>query len=504
MARTDPRLLLVLPFLLSLPACGRGDEGALEVAFIDTPESLYRMGVRLSAGAQHLRGATRAGLVALDANGDVIPALADRWIVTEDGRSFIFRLRDGTWPDGRELTSESARAALLGAIRALRGTSLGLDLEPIAEVRATASRVIEIRLSSPVPMFLQLLAQPELALSRGEGGSGDMTMRHPPPGCSQRAEASDCAARALLTMKPPVQRGIPEAADWREYVREIDLRAATAREAVRLFDDGEVGLVLGGQIGALPLADVGPLSRGTVQIDPAIGLFGLQVRRKTGLLETARNREALAMAIDRAALIAPFNIDGWTPTTRIVAPGLLGDPGTIPERWAGQPIEALRAAAAGRVGAWRRENGGAEARLTLALERSPGLDILFRELSAQLGAVGIRLERVASAREADLVLIDRVARYADPRWFLNQFNCSLGYGACTPLADRLVRETLQEEVPGGRAAKLAEAEAALTLDNVYIPFGPPLRFSLVRGTVQGFLPNQWAFHPLPPLATIPR
>jgi oligopeptide transport system substrate-binding protein len=498
------RLLFVLPFLLSLVACGRSDEGTLEVAFIDTPEGLYRSGVRLSAGAQHLRGATHAGLIALDANGDVIPALADRWIVTDDGRSFIFRLRDGTWPDGRELTSESARAALLGAIRALQGTSLGLDLEPIAEVRATASRVIEIRLSSPVPMFLQLLAQPELALARGDGGSGDMSMQRPPPGCSQRADETACAARALLTMKSPAERGIPEAADWRDYVREIDLRAATARQAVRLFDDGEVDLVLGGEIGTLPLADVGPLSRGTVQIDPAIGLFGLQVRRTMGLLETARNREAVAMAIDRAALIAPFNIDGWVPTARIVAPGLLGDPGTVPERWAERPIEALRAEAAGRVAAWRRENGGAEVRLTLALQRSPGLDMLYRELSAQLGTIGIRLERVDSAREADLALVDRVARYADPRWFLNQFNCSLRNGACAPLADRLVREALQGEVPGGRAAKLAEAEAALTVDNVYIPFGPPLRFSLVRGNVQGFVPNQWAFHPLPPLATIPR
>ena len=498
------RFFLFLPFLLTLVACGRGDEGALKVAFIDTPESLYQTGVRLSAGAQHLRAATGAGLVALNANGEVIPALADRWIVTEDGRSFIFRLRDGTWPDGRELTSESARTALLSAIRALRGTSLGLDLQPIDEVRATASRVIEIRLSSSMPMLLQLLAQPELALARGDGGSGDMAMQQPPARCPQRVEAADCAARALLTMKPPAERGVPEAEDWREYVREIEVRAATAREAVRLFDDGEVDLVLGGGIGALPLADVGPLSRGTVQIDPAIGLFGLQVRRATGLLETARNREVLAMAIDRPALIAPFNIDGWVPTTRIVAPGLLGDTGTIPERWADQPIEALRAEAAGRVADWRRENGGADARLTLAIERSPGLDMLFRELSVQFAMIGIQLERVESPRDADLVLIDRVARYADPRWFLNQFNCSLDNGACSPLADRLVRETLQDEVPGGRAAKLAEAEAALTLDNVFIPFGSPLRFSLVRGNVQGFLPNQWAFHPLPPLATIPR
>ena len=497
-----PGFLLLMALALPLAGCGRGDDGALAVAFIDTPENLYGTGVRLSEGGQHVRAATGAGLIALDANGEVIPALADRWIVTDDGRSFIFRLRDGTWPDGRELTAESARSALLATLRALRGTSLGLDLAPISEIRAMAGRVIEIRLSSPVPMLLQLLAQPELALSLGGAGSGDMAMEHPPAHCARPAQ--QCAALAVLTMKPPVERGIPEAEDWHEYVREIDLRAATAREAVKLFDDGEVALVLGGRIGALPLADVGPLSRGTVQLDPVIGLFGLHVRRAQALLERPREREALAMAIDRAALIAPFNIDGWVPTTRVVAPGLLDDPGTVPERWSGRPIEALRAEASARVAAWRRENGGAEASLALAIDRSPGLDILFRELAAQFGAVGIRLERAKSVREADLVLLDRVARYADSRWFLNQFNCSLGNGACTPQADRLVREALEADNTGARAEKLAEAEAALTMDNVFIPFGSPLRFSLVRGTVQGFVPNRWAFHPLPPLATIPR
>src|SRR5687768_13987579 len=168
---------LILPLIASaLAGCWRSDEGAVEVAFIDTPEGLFANGLRLSLGAQHLRAATGTGLVALDAQGDVIPALADRWIVTDDGRSFIFRLRDGAWPDGRELTAESARTALSETIRALRGTSLGLDLAPIEEVRAMAGRVVEIRLSAPVPTLLQLLAQPELALVRGVGGSGDMLL----------------------------------------------------------------------------------------------------------------------------------------------------------------------------------------------------------------------------------------------------------------------------------------------------------------------------------------
>ena len=130
---------LILPLLASaLAGCWRNDDGAVQVVFIDTSESLFADGVRLSPGAQHLRAATGAGLVTLNAQGEVVPALADRWIVTDDGRSFIFRLRDGTWPDGADLTAESVRTSLREAIRALRGTSLGLDLAPIEDVRAMA------------------------------------------------------------------------------------------------------------------------------------------------------------------------------------------------------------------------------------------------------------------------------------------------------------------------------------------------------------------------------
>jgi ABC-type oligopeptide transport system substrate-binding subunit len=484
------RLILPLAVLTALAGCGRSD-GALEVAVIDTPEGMFADGVRLSSGAQHVRAATGAGLVALDSRGDVIPALADRWIVTDDGRSFIFRLRDGSWPDGRPLTAESARAAVREAIRRLDGTSLGLDLQPVDEVRAMAGRVVEIRLSTPVPMLLQLLAQPELALRAGEGGSGDMDL----------VREGDLA---LLSMKPPAERGIPEEEGWRSYVRGISLRPAGPAEAMQLFDEGAVDLVLGGRVGTLPLAETGPLSRGTVQIDPAIGLFGLQVRRLDGLLETAQGREAIAMALDRPALIAPFNIGGWVPTTRVVAPGLPGDPGMIAERWSERPIAELRQRAAARVTEWRQANGGAEARLTLAIDRAPGLDILFRELAGQLAIIGVRLERADDGESAHFVLVDRVARYADPRWFLNQFNCSLRGGLCDREADALVREAALAPDEPARAALLAQAEARLTLANVYIPFGSPLRFSLVRSNVDGYLPNRWAFHPLPPLAVIPR
>jgi oligopeptide transport system substrate-binding protein len=210
------------------------------------------------------------------------------------------------------------------------------------------------------------------------------------------------------------------------------------------------------------------------------------------------------MALDRPALIAPFNIAGWLPTNRIIPPGLPEETSPMPERWADLPIEDLRATAAARVAAWRLDHAGADARLTLAIGRSPGLDVLFRQLARQLATIGITLERTEPGQPADLALIDRVARYAEPRWFLNQLHCSLDNGLCVSAADALVREALAQTDVAARDALLQRAVAELTAANVFIPFGSPLRFSLVRSGVAGFAANAWAFHPLPALATIPR
>ncbi|MFC3101562.1 ABC transporter substrate-binding protein [Altererythrobacter lauratis] len=483
------RLPTVLAAALLLASCAGGN-GEFDVAFMDEDEaSLFTGGIRLSEGAQHIVGATRSGLVAMDATGEVVPALADRWNVTDGGSIFVFRLRDGTWPNGEDLTAESVRDALRRAIRNLRGTSLGLDLAPIDDVRAMAGRVVEIRLASPVPELLQLLAQPELGLTNGEGETGPMVL--------VREEGG-----AVLSMRPPPERGLPEEENWQDKVRAVHVHAVPAAQALERFGSGEFEVVLGGQLASLPLADTGPLSRGTVRLDPAIGLFGLQVMRARGVLATPLGREALAMAINRPALAAAFNIAGWVPTTRLVAPDLPDDPGVVGERWQGMGMDERRARAA-QVFAASAENAE-NARISVAMGDTPGHRLLFAELRRQLAEVGVVLVRVEPGADADLALVDRVARYASARWFLNQFNCQLDRGLCSPEADRAAGRALDERDAAQRARLLGEAEATLTAANIYIPFGSPLRWALVRGNVQGFAPNQWAHHPLPQMAVIPK
>ena len=483
------RFLFPLALVAALSSCGPGgDQGPVNVAIFGEGEALFQPGLRLSTAGQHLRAATNEGLVALDPAGQVVPAIAERWIVTDDGLSYIFRLRDSNWPDGEEITAADVRVQLQTAIRRLEGPSLGLDLTKVVEVRAMTGRVVEVRLSSPMPDFLRLLAQPELGFVKDGSGAGPMVV--------SRDEDSDVAR---LTALPPEQRGLPATEDWEEVARGITVRAMSGQSAVDAFTSGEIDLLLNGRIETFPLAQLGPRSRGTVQVDPALGLFGFVVRTDRGVLESARNREALSMAIDRAELIQPFGLGGWQASTWIV-PRDLFTPLAYPEtRWSSLSVEARIVQARERILAWEQANGE-DAEITIGLPDGPGAVLLFRQLSQAWQAIGLTVRRLPPGQGADLELRDRLARYSSPRWYLNQFNCSLEIGLCSAEADELVQQSLTVRDPQEKQALLAQAHAELVQAEVFIPLGAPVRWSLVRGAVDGYRANQWGVHPLFPLS----
>ena len=68
------------------------------------------------------------------------------------------------------------------------------------------------------------------------------------------------------------------------------------------------------------------------------------------------------------------------------------------------------------------------------------------------------------------------------------------------MADSKAAEARAATDPAKRAGLLEDAETALTLSNIYLPLGTPVRWSLVRGDLPGFAANPRGWHPLAPLA----
>ena len=476
--------------LLALAGCSSGADEMLGVVVIGSEGDPFVTTGRLPPAAQVVRAATTEGLVTLDEQGRVAPALAERWIVYDDGLSYIFRLRDGVWPDGSAIDAPDVAASLRRALAAARGTSAGAGLEDVRGIVVRAGRVVEVQLSRPNPDFLRQIAQPEFALLHKGRGTGPMALDRD-------------GVVAVLTPVPPDRRGLPRDPEWAAQVRTVRLSARGPERALALFAEGRADVILGGTLADYPEARGVGFARATVQIDPAAGLFGLDMAHEGGFLADPANREALAMAIDREALAAALDAPGWTTTTRIVAYGMGDDDGSIGERWNGRSIEERRAAAAARVNAWARE-AGRPLRLRIALPPGTGSGLFFDRLAADFRAIGVEARRVGLREPADLRLLDRVARFPAKRWFLGELSCTARRGPCSEGADRLARLAAQATVPEERLGLLSEAEAELTKANVFIPLGTPLRWSIVRRGQTGLAPNRWAAHPLMPLATVPR
>ena len=488
MNRHSLRPLYLLAILAAgLSACSQDNAAPVDVVLVGDRAAALSGDGAMDPARSALTSATHEGLVDFDAEGRITPGLAESWIVTDDGLSYIFRLRAMRNDENEPIAADDIRSLLSAAIDRQQDTALGLDLDAIEAIYARTSRVIEIRLKSPMPEFLNLLAGPELAVQTGRGNPQVMVL-----------DTDDTGDPRLL---PPA---LPEGADNPFGDAEpLEMRILPPKEAVDFFQSGKAAVLLNGNVDGLPFVRMGGLLRGAIRLDPVSGLFGLAVaRREEGFLSDPANREAIAMAIDREALIEPFNIGGWVPTTRIVPAGL-PDSGSPPqERWQAITLEERQEIARRRIQNWTGADG-AILQLTVALPPGRGGDLLFNQLRRDLAAVGVGLQRTADRDRADLWLIDEVARYRMARWYLNRLNCSITEAACSPEADALVQEALGEGEDARRAALMAEAEAMIAAENGFIPFGAPIRFSLVRGSVDGFAVNSLGVHPLSPLALPP-
>lgn len=488
---TPPRRALACLALMGVMLAGCSDEGSgpVTVSVIGTGADFAKPLENLpDPGSKLFLEATAQGLVAFDASGEILPALAQRWIVEDDGRSYIFRLRRAFWPDGARVTAKDVARLLTARIETLRRLDPDGPLDAIRDVVAMTGEVIEIRLAAPRPYVLQMLAQPQMAILTRDGGTGPY-----------RRETHERVPGGALVLTP-VERATNEAGDelpvpaWQTRI----VRAERAALAIIRFLQDKSALVLGGRFSDLPMLVPAGVDRDDVRIDPVRGLLGLSIADESGgrrkLLDDDGVRRAINMAIDRSQLPAMFPVGGWATTEQIV-PGQLDLPAppAVPD-WTGLSMEDRWAQGQAVMKRWRSDNGDPPV-LRVALPQGPGATMLFGLVRHGLGQIGLAVERVGMEKDADLRLVDEVAAYDSALWYLGRIGCARKVH-CSAEADAALQAASLASSLEERMARVAQAEALMQAHNGYIALGAPVRWSLVARRLTGFMASPRARHPL--------
>jgi oligopeptide transport system substrate-binding protein len=468
------RLFLITMTVFATASCkGTDNGGAIAISAIGAPPKVLQVAGPPSV---ELVRATAQGLVAFDADGQVEPGLAERWIVTGDGLSTIFRLRRVRWSNGRDARADE----VVGMVRAVLARAKVL-IGPSVDVIAMTGNILEVRLTVPQPALLQLLAQPDMAILRGGSGTGPYRIHRKEQGA--------------IVLRPAAA---PDGADddlseAERKAREVYFRGEGAGRAVARFMARRSDAVLDGTFTDLPIARSARPSTDQLTFDPTSGLFGLAFTDGGGFASDVWNRQALAMAIDRDRIVRAFSVPGWQATETLLPAQL--DSATEPAApaWRSLSFADRVAGAAHRVTEWRSTNGVPPI-LKVAVPSGPGARLLFAMIADDWQHIGIRAVAVDMRAAADLRLIDEVAPNSGASWYFARLSCARGL-PCDQLADQALDESSSAGSLEVRRNAIARADEAYAANMPFITIASPLRWTLSAARLTGFRPSPFAVHP---------
>ena len=486
------RLMLSVGAVLLLSSC--------QVAQDNTPVRIAAIGplyldanpakTQLSQPNKALLAAISQGLVSYDSDGRIDVGLAERWTVTGDGRSYIFRIRDARWSDGTKVLAKHVAKSLNNYLRSKSRHALRTQFPEIETIKAMTDSVIEIRLKVPQSFLLELLAQPDMSVSHGGKGWGPM-------------RAHSIHNTIMLSKPPPLveEDAIENEKVTSDPLPSLILIGTSAPQALARFRNKAADSVIGGEFDNFPYYAASDIERSNLKIDPVPGLFGLVFTRAEAFLATDVNRDAVSMAIRRDRLLAAFNLEEWRTQATLGLSRNLRIPTQPPllPAWSNWSESKKIVHATQRV--IQYQSGGKDIPpISIALPPGPGGRIVFAYVAADLRRIGLEARKVSlESKKADLRILDEAAPNDDPIWALRRLNCR-ALTLCNRDAKRLIKTAELTEDPIERNRLLAEAENIIVRYSPYVPLATPLRWSLTSPRLTGFQNNAQAQHPLDRLA----
>ncbi len=335
--------------LLLLTGCGSRngeEENDLRLMLKDDPSTLDpAFIVDVPGGA--LAAKIFNGLVRFDAEGKIVPDLASRWEISDDGRGYRFFLRNGVkFTTSREVTADdvvyslrrildpavnSPRSWLLKDVRGAPAFTSGQSTQ-LPGLRAAGKNTVEIELSEPSALFLDFLAMPNAAIVPREAVEkpGESFSDHPRGTGPFRLVEWSHNNRILLERNPDYFAGPPRLAGILYRVIPETLTAVVE------FEQGNLDIM------EVPRAEYRKYTTEAPwkeRVRSRVGLncyyLGFNCRRPP--FNDPRVRQAFNCAIDREKIIDVI-LEG-----RAVAAAGPVPPGLLPAVPRGYPYDPVRA-----------------------------------------------------------------------------------------------------------------------------------------------------------------
>lgn len=474
------------------------------------PETLDPQRARSVSAGNVLRDVFE-GLVTENPDGTLVPGAAESWSVSADGRRWTFILRQNLrWSTGEPLTAPdfvtglrraldpgapSPSAQLLLVLTRAREVLSGAAPAEALGVEAPDAQTLVLRLVDPAPYLPGILAQP-VAFPRYSG---------PAPGLvgngAYRLEQWRPQAELRLVRNPQYRDASGVAIDEVIYFPAEDPAAELKRY----------------RAGELDWTDTVPMAQlrwvrdhlgAELMTAPYFGTYyyGFNLTRPP-FRDAPGLRRALALTLDREALVAALLGAGEQAALGFVPPGLPGYTAQAPEwtRWSKEKrlSEARRLYAEAGYSAdkplrfeLRYNSGDNHRRLAVAAAW------MWREaLGTRVDLVNeeykVYLQNRRARRVTQLFRADWIGDFADAASFAERMLSGTGLddtGWQNPRYDARVREAAATADPGRRRALLEEAERILLDDLPLLPVYVYASKHLVKPWVIGARPNMMDHH----------
>jgi peptide/nickel transport system substrate-binding protein len=426
------------------------------------------------------------GLLDEGAGGSLVPALAESWEESEDGRVYVFRLREGArFSNGAPFGAEAA------AYNVLRWTANPLfetlSASRLESAEALDGRTLRLTFTEPSHTILRELAYPRPGRFV-EPGTVDPSGETPQPvGTGPFMLDGSGADGHLLSPNPHWWGGRAKARLRFKVIREGQSRAMALLA-------GELDIAGGELLGPLPLDSHGPLLESPVierREAPSLGSVFLAFNNDSGLFDDVRVRRALSSSVDRRAISRELFSGLVGEATGLFQDGVLeatpGNnycPGYDP---AGADRLFAEAGFRRRGGILMRPDGRPfELRLLASSEEQPEWRVLSEYLVSAFAERGVKLtvNMCSRARYHDILLNSRgsfdltlMRTYSDiwlPYGFLGDFFQEIPKrGRAIYWTDPVLKEKAaaarREPDPSKRTALYGEVLDAISRDCLALP-----------------------------------